>query len=113
MHVGACPYVFIYNRYNLLTMNLLKTSLITLSLLAATGANAENYPYRDDMLWVTTPDHADWLYETGENAVIDIQLYRYGIPVDTIARSAMTKCLQTHPELFLSRMVKGCLISAH
>lgn len=75
---------FYYNRYNLLTMNLLKTSLITLSLLAATGANAENYPYRDDMLWVTTPDHADWLYETGENAVIDIQLYRYGMPVDTL-----------------------------
>lgn len=31
-------------------MNLLKTSLITLSLLAAIEVNAENYPYRDDML---------------------------------------------------------------
>ena len=22
----------------------------------------ENYPYRSDYLWVTVPDHADWLY---------------------------------------------------
>lgn len=44
----------------------------------------ENYPYRDDMLWVTVPDHADWLYKIGENAVIDIELYRYGVPVDSL-----------------------------
>ena len=43
---------------------------------------AENYPYRSDCLWVTVPDHADWLYETGENAVIELQLYKYGIPRD-------------------------------
>lgn len=41
---------------------------------------AENYPYRNDALWVTVPDHADWLYETGDSAVIDISLYRYGEP---------------------------------
>lgn len=42
--------------------------------------SAENYPYRSDYLWVTVPDHADWLYSCGENATIDIQLYKYGIP---------------------------------
>lgn len=46
------------------------------------GAMAENYPYRSDYLWVTVPDHSDWLYKTGENAVVDIQLYKYGVPVD-------------------------------
>ncbi len=46
------------------------------------AAWAENYPYRSDCLWVTTPDHANWLYETGERATIGIQLYRYGIPHD-------------------------------
>ncbi len=45
-------------------------------------AAAENYPYRSDVLWVTVPDHDNWLYETGQSAKIDIQLYKYGIPVD-------------------------------
>lgn len=44
------------------------------------AAEAENYPYRSDYLWVTVPDHADWLYRCGEKATIDIQLYKYGIP---------------------------------
>lgn len=45
---------------------------------------AENYPYRSDVLWVTVPDHADWIYKTGENPVIDVQLYKYGVPVDGV-----------------------------
>lgn len=45
---------------------------------------AENYPYRDDALWITLPDHDDWLYETGDSAVIDIQLYRYGVPASGV-----------------------------
>lgn len=65
-------------------MNLIKSSFTILSLITGIFAMAENYPYRDDMLWVTVPDHSDWLYKTGENAVIDIQLYRYGMPVDTL-----------------------------
>lgn len=48
-------------------------------LLTLTAA-AENYPYRSDLLWVTVPDHADWLYRTGEQATIELQLYRYGVP---------------------------------
>ena len=48
------------------------------------GAKAENYPYRSDLLWVTVPDHADWVYKTGENATIEVQLYRYGVPQDNV-----------------------------
>lgn len=42
--------------------------------------HAENYPYRSDYLWLTVPDHADWLYQTGEKAKVEVALYRYGIP---------------------------------
>lgn len=53
-------------------------------LIAFLSAQAENYLYRSDILWVTVPDHADWLYRTGEQAKIEIQLYRYGIPQDGV-----------------------------
>ena len=45
---------------------------------------AQNYPYRSDLLWVTVPDHDDWIYRTGEKATIDLQLLRYGMPVDGV-----------------------------
>ena len=57
--------------------------LYTLIILGASlfpAVTAENYPSRSDMLWVTNPDHADWLYETGDSAKISVELYRYGIP---------------------------------
>ena len=41
---------------------------------------AENYPYRSDYLWLTVPDHADWLYKTGERAKVEVTLCKYGIP---------------------------------
>lgn len=44
-----------------------------------TFCHAENYPNRSDYLWVTSPNHIDWLYKTGENAVIEVQLYHYGV----------------------------------
>ena len=44
--------------------------------------HAENYPYRADCLWLTVPNHADWLYKTGEKAKVEVSLYRYGIPQD-------------------------------
>lgn len=53
-------------------------------LIASLSVQAENYPYRSDILWVTVPDHADWLYRTGEQTKIEIQLYRYGIPQDGV-----------------------------
>lgn len=46
--------------------------------------SAENYPYRSDLLWVTVPDSPDWTYETGDKASIDVQLYRYGMPLTGI-----------------------------
>ncbi|MDE6552829.1 MAG: acetylxylan esterase [Muribaculaceae bacterium] len=62
-------------------LNLL--NLLTLLTLAI-SSSAENYPYRSDVLWVTVPDHADWLYKTGENPTVDVQLYKYGVPVDGV-----------------------------
>ena len=43
---------------------------------------AENYPYRSDYLWLTQPDHADWLYKTGEKAKVEVGFYIYGVPQD-------------------------------
>ena len=56
-------------------------SVIALAMgLSALGIHAENYPYRSDYLWVTTPNHADWLYKTGEKATVEVQFFKYGIP---------------------------------
>lgn len=46
------------------------------------NAAAENYPYRSDYLWLAVPDHADWLYHTGEKAKVEVHLYKYGVPRD-------------------------------
>ena len=43
-------------------------------------AFAENYPYRSDYLWLTVPDHADWLYKTAEKAKVEVSFCLYGIP---------------------------------
>ena len=59
-----------------------KALTILIAALIALCANAGNYPDRVDYLWVTVPDHADWLYRTGENATVEIQFYKYGIPRD-------------------------------
>lgn len=56
-------------------------SLLLVSLWLAMAV-AENYPYKSDYLWVTVPDHADWLYHTGQQAEIEVQFYKYGIPRD-------------------------------
>ena len=58
------------------------TLFITALLLIAVTMAAENYPYRSDYLWVTTPDHADWLYKTGETATVEVQLFKYGYAKD-------------------------------
>lgn len=65
-------------------MNVMRRLVVWLVLaLCVTGeVAAENYPYRSDCLWVTVPDHADWLYATGEEAVVEVQLYKYGVPCD-------------------------------
>ncbi|MEG1587214.1 MAG: acetylxylan esterase [Bacteroidales bacterium] len=48
---------------------------------------AQNYPFRSDVLWVTVPDHSDWLYRVGEKAEIGLQFYLYGIPQDGLTVS--------------------------
>ena len=58
--------------------------LLILSLSVLVMARAENYPYRSDYLWVTVPDHADWLYKTGEKARVRVEFYQYGIPRDGV-----------------------------
>ena len=55
---------------------------LMLMLCTLIAVQAENYPYRSDYLWVTVPDHADWLYKTGEKATVEVQFYKYGIPRD-------------------------------
>lgn len=61
----------------------MRKNLLTLLLvLCAIFSKAENYPYRSDFLWVTNPDHADWLYKTGEKASVEVQLYKYGVAVN-------------------------------
>ncbi len=55
---------------------------LLLALACAASAWAENNPYRSDYLWVTVPDHADWLYKTGENARVRVEFFKYGIPRD-------------------------------
>lgn len=60
----------------------MKKFLLALALLICLGTRAENYPYRSDCLWLTVPDHANWIYQTGEKARIDVGFYLYGIPQD-------------------------------
>ena len=63
--------------------------LFLLALSCAASALAENYPYRADYLWVTVPDHADWLYKTGENARVRVSFFKYGIPRDGVVEYAL------------------------
>ena len=62
---------------------------ILICLLGFNSLNAENYPYKSDYLWVTVPDHADWLYTTGEQAKVEVQFYKYGIPRDGVVEYAI------------------------
>lgn len=64
-------------------MTIHKTIALLAFVLTTIIAHAENYPYRSDYLWVTVPDHADWLYQTGEKATVEIQFMKYGIPQET------------------------------
>ena len=61
--------------------------MLAMTVLSILPLAAENYPYRSDVLWVTVPDHADWLYRTGEEAEVEIQFYKYGIPRDGLVVS--------------------------
>ncbi|MBQ8673433.1 MAG: acetylxylan esterase [Bacteroides sp.] len=62
-------------------------SLMLTALFCCPFMQAENYPYRSDILWVTVPNHADWRYQTGEKAKVEVQFYKYGIPQDGVTVS--------------------------
>ena len=64
----------------------MKRFLISLcALLAAFSASSQNnYPANSDYLWVTVPDHADWIYKTGEKAKIRVEFFKWGIPRDGV-----------------------------
>ena len=53
--------------------------LLSLLFISFFSVNAQNYPYRSNVLWVTTPDHTNWLYNLNEEAKITVSLYEYGI----------------------------------
>ena len=56
--------------------------IILLVLDSMMAVHAENYPYRSDYLWLTVPDHADWLYKVGEKAKVEVTFCLYGMPQD-------------------------------
>jgi hypothetical protein len=60
----------------------LKLTCALLLLIMGAAAQAENYPYRSDYLWLTMPDHADWLYKVGEKAKVEVTFTLYGMPQD-------------------------------
>lgn len=55
--------------------NLFIVSFLLFALLIRAG----NYPYQSNVLWVTTPNHTNWLYKTGEKAEVTVALYEYGV----------------------------------
>jgi cephalosporin-C deacetylase-like acetyl esterase len=57
-----------------------KSLIVFCFICVALCLQAENYPYRSDYLWLTVPDHTDWLYKTGEKAKVEVGFYLYGVP---------------------------------
>ena len=64
------------------TIFLLLAFILAMNMSGVQNIKAENYPYKSDYLWLTVPDHADWLYQTGENAKVEVSFCKYGIPRD-------------------------------
>lgn len=62
------------------TIFLLLAFILAMNMSGVQNIKAENYPYKSDYLWLTVPDHADWLYQTGENAKVEVSFCKYGIP---------------------------------
>ncbi|MBQ9476758.1 MAG: acetylxylan esterase [Bacteroidales bacterium] len=60
--------------------------LMVFAVLVGWQTRAENYPYRSEYLWVTVPDHPDWLYKTGQQANVRVEFFKFGIPRDGIVK---------------------------
>ena len=80
-----------------------------MALVICTAVMAENYPYRSDYLWVTTPNHADWLYETGEKATVEVQFFKYGIPQEGTVFLLPIHCTEAGQPSTLSISLKYCM----
>lgn len=61
-------------------MKKLFSSLTTLMVCIITLA--QNQIHQSDVRFVAVPDHADWIYHTGEDAIVDLQVFAYGVPCD-------------------------------
>ena len=57
--------------------------LFVSSVLAST-LYAQNNPERSDVVWTAIPDHADWLYDVGEKAKVEVTVLHYGMPLDGV-----------------------------
>ena len=66
-------------------ISLIAALAMSLALLTA------NNVHHDDYMWVTVPDHADWLYKVGEKAVIRIELLHAGSPVTGTVRYTVSQ----------------------
>lgn len=77
--------MFRYIRTIIVTiLNMRRFILIILCFIAGVNLFAQNYPYQSNVLWVTTPNHSDWLYQVNEEAKIKVVLYEYGILQDQV-----------------------------
>lgn len=74
-----------------------------------TAAVAGNYPERSDFLWVTMPDHSDWLYSVGEPATVDVTLYEFGVPAagKTVSYSIGPDMLEADTSAVVTLDAKG------
>lgn len=45
---------------------------------------AQNTVPQTDVVFYAQPDHADWLYKTGEQACVDVQILAYGMPASGV-----------------------------
>lgn len=64
--------------------------MLTLFVYLSTYLFAENNPHRSDIFWVVSPNNKDWIYKTGEDAILTISLYKYGVVIDDIEISYTT-----------------------
>lgn len=58
----------------------MKKLTLLLALLAPIVLLAQNTVPQTDVVFYAQPNHADWLYKTGEKATVDVQILAYGMP---------------------------------
>lgn len=56
-----------------------KLSLLSLLLFLSVVVFGQNYPHQSDVLWVSTPNSTNWLYNLGDQAEVKLSIYQYGM----------------------------------